>query len=201
MLSSPSAPGGPGPGADPVLRRAALLVTAVVVPVVVVLVVLVNVAGRGSRTAGGPVAVISAAPATPRSDLPPVDVASPPATPAADRACPALMRALPPQPAGEFPRTVRSASPYTAAWSDPPAVLICGASPPPGFVRGAATVLVSGVQWFVDTGTPGTVVWTTVDRTVPVQVRLPAGTDSALPAALSPVIAAALPYAAPVPGG
>jgi hypothetical protein len=183
-----------------VLRRAALLAAALVVPVVITLVVLINVV-RGSHDGGGPVAAVDGTTAAPRGDLPPVEVDTPEVTPAAELACPVLMGQLPLELAGEDSRMVRSDSPYAYAWGDPAVVLVCGVAPPAGFVADAATLVVSGVQWFVDTSDPETVVWTTVDRTVPVEVRVPASADSALPTALSPIIATALPYTEPVPGG
>jgi hypothetical protein len=167
--------------------------------VVVALVVLVNVVGRG--TGSGPVADVEGTTAAPRGDLPPVEVNTPAVTPAAELACPVLMGQLPLELAGESSRMVRSDSPYAYAWGDPAVVLVCGVAPPAGFVTGAATLVVSGVQWFVDTSDPDTVVWTTVDRTVPVEVRVPASADSALPTALSPIITTALPYTEPVPTG
>jgi Protein of unknown function (DUF3515) len=168
------------------------------VPVVVALVVLVNVLGRGGDD--GPPADVVGPTSTPLADLPPIDVTTPPVTPAADLACPVLLKQLPAELAGEASRRVSSASPYAYAWGDPAVVLICGAGPPAGFVVGAATLQVNGVEWFVDTSDPDTVVWTTVDRTVPVEVRVPASSDSASPTALSPVIATALPYTPPKPG-
>jgi uncharacterized protein DUF3515 len=180
------------------MRRAAMVAAAVVVPVVVALLVLVNVVGGGGGE-GGPVADVAGTTA-PRGDLPPVQVDTPDVTPAADLACPVLMKQLPLDLAGESSRMVRSNSPYAYAWGDPPVVLICGVAPAAGFVADSPTLVVSGVQWFVDTSDPDTVVWTTVDRNVPVQVTVPATSDSAAPTALSPIIATALPYTEPTPG-
>jgi uncharacterized protein DUF3515 len=182
------------------MRRATVLAAAVVVPVVVALVVLVNVLGPGSGDGGGPVAEVQGTTPAPRGNLPPVQVDTPEVTPAADLACPVLMAQLPVELAGESARFVDSASPYAYAWGDPPTVLVCGVAPAAGYVAGASTLVVSGVEWFVDTSNPDTVVWTTVDRNVPVQVSVPATSDSAAPTALSPIIATALPYTQPVPG-
>jgi uncharacterized protein DUF3515 len=181
-----------------VLRRAALLVTAVVLPVVIALAVVINVVGR--RSDAGPPAVVEGTTTAPRGgDLPVLPVDTPPVTPAADLACPTLMQQLPIDLAGDTARLVRSDSPYAYAWGDPAVVLICGVDPPAGFVVGAASVVVSGVEWYVDTSDPDAVVWTTVDRNVPVQVRVPASSDSAGPTVLSPIIATALPYTEPTP--
>ncbi|SDX67577.1 Protein of unknown function [Modestobacter sp. DSM 44400] len=183
------------------LRRAAVLAAAVVVPVVVALVVLVNVLGPDGDGGNGPVADIEGTTSAPRGDLPTIVVDTPEVTAEAELACPVLMGQLPLELAGENSRMVRSDSPYAYAWGDPAVVLICGVAPPAGFVADAATLVVSGVQWFVDTSDPDTVVWTTVDRIVPVEVRVPASADSAVPTALSPIIATALPYTEPVPAG
>jgi hypothetical protein len=172
------------------------------VPVVVVLLVLVKVVGRDSDTAGGsPVADVSGTTAAPRGDLPPVQVDTPDVTPAADLACPVLMGQLPLELAGETSRLVASDSPFAYAWGDPAVVLVCGVAPPAGYVVGASAISINGVQWFVDTSDAHTVVWTTVDRNVPVQMQVPASTDSALVTAASTIIATAIPYTDPVPTG
>ena len=170
-------------------------------PLVVVLLVLVNVLGReeADEATGGP-AEISGATADPRGELPPVPVDTPEVTPAAELACPVLMGQLPLELAGETSRMVDSDSLFAYAWGDPPAVLVCGAEPPAGFVVGGPQAFaVNGVQWFVDTTDPDVYVWTTVDRNVPVQVTVPSSADSAVPTALSPIIATAIPYVDPVP--
>jgi hypothetical protein len=176
----------------------ALLALAVLVPVVAVLLVLVNLADGGSST-DGPVADVSGTTASPRGDLPPVVVDTPDVTPAADLACPALMQQLPVELAGETSRMVSSDTPHAYAWGDPPVVLVCGVAPPSGYVQGTQGIVINGVEWFVDTTDPDTVVWTTVDRTVPVQMQVPATTDSALVTAASAIIGTAIPYTAPAP--
>ncbi len=169
-------------------------------PVVAVLLVLVNVVGRddGGDDAGA-VADVSGTTSAPRGDLPPVEVDTPEVTPAADLACPVLMGQLPLELAGETSRMVQSDSPFGYAWGDPPVVLVCGVAPPAGYVVGVQGIVINGVEWFVDTSDPALVVWTTVDRNVPVQVQVPASTDSASVTALCPIIATALPYTAPSP--
>ena len=173
----------------------------VLVPLVVVLLVLVNVLGGDEPDdSPGTVAEVSGTAAAPRGNLPLVPVDTPDVTPAADLACPVLMRQLPLEIAGETSRQVDSDTPFGYAWGDPPVVLICGAAPPAGYVVGGPqTIIVSGVEWFVDLTDPDVYVWTTVDRLVPVEVRVPATSDSAIPTALSPIIATALPYTQPTP--
>ena len=173
------------------------MATAVAVPVVIALLVLIRVLGPGDDD-GGAAAVTGATP-TQRDDSP-VEVDTPPITPAADAACPALMSTLPLEIAGESSRRVASESPYAYAWGDPAQVLICGAEPPAGFVVGGPQAIeVNGVVWFVDTTDPTVNVWTTVDRTVPVQVTIPSSTDGSV--ALSPLVAAAIPFTEPQPAG
>ncbi|MCZ2806759.1 DUF3515 family protein [Modestobacter sp. VKM Ac-2983] len=200
-MSTPAPDQAAPPPPDP-LRRAALIATAVLVPLVVVLLVLVNVVGRGTEAEEEPdaVAEISGTSSAPRAELPALPVDTPDITPEADLACPALMSQLPLELAEETSRRVDSDSPFAYAWGDPATVLICGAEPPAGYaVGGPPTLLVSGVEWFVDTTDPDVYVWTTVDRNVPVQVRVPASSDSAAPTALSPLIAGAIPYVEPTP--
>jgi hypothetical protein len=108
---------------------------------------------------------------------------------------------LPLELAGETSRLVDSDTPYAYAWGDPAIVLVCGVDPPAGYVVGTSTIVISGVEWFVDDADPDVVVWTTVDRNVPVQVSVPTSTDSASVTALCPIIATALPYVTPTPGG
>jgi hypothetical protein len=175
---------------------------AVLVAVVAVLLVLVNVQ-RDDEPAdsGSAVADVSGTTSAPRGDLPPVQVDTPDVTPAADLACPVLMGQLPLELAGETSRLVDSDTPYAYAWGDPAIVLVCGVDPPAGYVVGTSTIVISGVEWFVDDADPDVVVWTTVDRNVPVQVSVPTSTDSASVTALCPIISTAIPYVTPTPGG
>ncbi len=176
----------------------ALISAAVLVPVVVVLVVLVNV--LGGRSDDG-VADVGSSPSAGRADLPVLPVEVPPVTPEVDAACPALMGSLPLELVDEPSRRVDSDSPFAYAWGDPPVVLVCGVDRPAGYVVGVGTIVINDVEWFVDSSDADTVVWTTVDRSVHVQVRVPASTDSASVTALTPLISAALPYREPQPAG
>jgi Protein of unknown function (DUF3515) len=170
------------------------------VPVVVVLVVLANVVGR-SEDGGNAAAEVEGSAPPAREDLPVLPVDVPPVTPEAEASCPALMSALPLELTGEPSRRVQSDSPYAYAWGDPPIVLICGVDRPAGYVVGVSAIQINGVQWYVDTDDPDTTVWTTVDRPVYVEIRLPASVDSGPVTALTPQIAAALPYREPEPAG
>jgi Protein of unknown function (DUF3515) len=217
-VTSPASPGPPAPEPpapdgtegprrpDDITRRAALIATAVAVPVVVVLIVLINVLSGSSDDGGkddGGVAQLSGSRTPQRAeDLPTLQVDVPAVTPAAELACPVLMQQLPLELDGEQSRLVKSDSPYVYAWGDPAVVMICGAEPPAGYVVGSSTIQIDQVQWFVDTtSTEDTTVWTTVDRNVPVQVRVPASADSASVTALGKLVGTAIPYVDPTPAG
>ena len=181
---------------DPV-RRAALLTTALAVPAVIVLLVLVNV--LGSRSGDDTPADVQGADPGARGELPVLPLEVPPVTPEAEASCPALMAALPLELAGQPSRRVQSDTPYVYAWGEPPVVLTCGVERPAGWVVTASAIQINGVQWHVDTSDPGTTVWTAVDRPVYVEVRLPAGVDSAPVTALTVPLAQALPFQEPRP--
>ncbi|HEV7211289.1 MAG TPA: DUF3515 domain-containing protein [Blastococcus sp.] len=166
-------------------------------PVVVAVIVLVHVLGGG---AGNGTATVAGPTSSPRAELPVLPVDVPPVTPQADAGCPALMRALPSELMRAPSRRVKSASPFAHAWGDPAVVLVCGVAAPAGFVRGASAIQINGVQWYVDTSAKDTTVWTTVDRPVNVEVRVPASVDSAPVTSLTTQIAATLPFREPTPG-
>jgi hypothetical protein len=172
----------------------------VVVPLLVALVVLVNVVGHRSGSSSGSVADVSGTTSSARENLPVVTVQTPAVTPQADASCPGLVDALPAELVGESARRVESASPYVRAWGNPAVVMICGVDRPAKFVVGTSVIQIDGVQWFVDTSDPKTVVWTAVDRPVYVQVRVPASTDSASVTEISDHITTTLATQAPQPG-
>jgi hypothetical protein len=176
-------------------------VTAIAVPVVVALVVLVNV--LGGRTADGdpPAQVEGSSTAAPRGDLPVLPVPVPEVTAEAEELCPGLMADLPLDLAGEPSRRVSSDTPYAYAWGEPPTVLVCGVDRPEGFTVASGLIQINGVQWFVDTSDPEETVWTTVDRPVSVEVRVPASSDSAGVTELTVPIAANLEQQDPDPAG
>jgi len=180
---------------DP-LRRPALIAIALGVPVVVVLVVLTHVVGSRGTTP----ATVAGPTTSARADLPVLTVATPKVTPQANASCPGLMKLLPLELMGEQSRRVRSASPFAYAWGNPAVVLVCGVPAPAGYVRGASAIQINGVQWYVDTDDPSATVWTTVDRPVNVEVRVPPTSDSAPVTALTTEVAKALPYREPTPG-
>ena len=171
---------------------------AVVLPVVVAVVVLTNV--LGTDDAGDSPAEVAGSSAPRRADLPVLPVEVPAVTPAAEAACPGLMEGLPLELLGDPSRRVDSDSPFAYAWGEPPVVLVCGVDRPTGWTVGEAAIQINGVQWYVDTDDADTTVWTTVDRPVYVEVRVPASVDSAPVTALTTPLAKALPYQEPDPG-
>lgn len=176
------------------MRRAALIATAVAVPVVVVLLVLINVFGPDDVGDEGdsPVAEVSGQTNRPRDDSP-VPVDTPPITTEADAACPALMSQLPLELADNQSRRVDSDSPFAYAWGDPAQVLICGVAEPELAENRNQPIEVNGVGWSVDTTDPAVNVWTTIDRSVPIQLQIPSSQDGSTPTLLSPIIADAIP--------
>ena len=174
--------------------------TAVALPVVILLIILVNVRGGREDDGSNPPADVSTGATPERADLPVLPVDVPPVTAAAEAACPGLMKVLPLELLGEPSRRVDSDSPFAYAWGDPATVLVCGVDRPADWVVGAAAIQINGVQWYVATDDPATTVWTAVDRAVYVEVRVPAGVDSAPVTALTRQIAQALPYREPDPG-
>lgn len=171
-------------------------------PVVVAVVILVNVLGGDASDDDGAQAPADVGSTTEprRADLPPLPVTVPPVPPEAEAPCTAVMGALPLELAGEQSRRVDSDSPFVYAWGEPAVVLVCGVDRPAGWVTTASAIQINGVQWYVDTSDPDTTTWTTVDRPVYVEVRLPAGVDSAPVTALTTPLAQALPYQEPDPG-
>jgi hypothetical protein len=174
-------------------------VTAVAVPVVIVLIILGSVLGGGEDPTDSP-AQVSGSTVDPRADLPTLPVDVPPVRPETEAACTGLMGVLPPELLGDPSRRVESQSPFVRAWGEPPTVLVCGVDRPAGWVVGVSAIQINGVQWHVGTDDPDTTVWTAVDRSVYVEVRVPASVDSAPVTALTEQIAGALPFQEPTPG-
>jgi Protein of unknown function (DUF3515) len=166
--------------------------------VVIVLIILVNLTG-GRDDGGDSPADVSAGTPTQRADLPVLPVDAPPVTPDAEAACTPLLEALPLDLLGNPSRRVDSDSPFVYAWGEPPTVLVCGVDRPAGWTVGESALQIDEVQWYVNTDDPTTNVWTAVDRTVYVEVRVPASIDSAPVTALTEHIADVLPYREPEP--
>jgi hypothetical protein len=122
-------------------------------------------------------------PATTSGPLPGVTVAAPPAPDKATQAaCVKVFAKLPVQLGGLAPRRTETDSSFVAAWGNPAIVLRCGVSKPATFGSPAAAALVdvNGVLWQPDPQQKQTV-YTSVDRSVYIEISVPANQDQPLP--------------------
>ena len=91
-------------------------------------------------------------------------------------ACRALIAKLP-DTDGDLPRRpVTAGAEQNAAYGEPPVTLACGVPALPAPAPTATVLQLSGVCWYADHRADATV-WTTLDRTVPVRVRVPLAYD------------------------
>jgi hypothetical protein len=79
-----------------------------------------------------------------------------------------------------------------AAYGDPPVTAACGA-PAASYPPDAGLYLVGGVCWYADDRDPAATDWTTVDRQVPIRVRLPRVYDGQWVREFTDAIVAAVP--------
>jgi hypothetical protein len=157
-----------------------VIATAIAAPVTVVLAFLLT-AGHSD----GP------SPAPSSSVLPAVTVPAPPKPDAATQAaCVKVFAKLPVQLGGLAPRRTDTDSSFVAAWGDPAVVVRCGVAGPAvfGTLDAAQLVDVNSVLWQPDPQRDRTV-YTTVDRSVGIEVTVPAGADQPL-ALLAPAVSA-----------
>jgi hypothetical protein len=115
--------------------------------------------------------------------LPAVTVAAPPSpAPATANACVQVFGKLPVQLGTLAPRRTDTDSSFVAAWGDPAVVIRCGVAKPATFGSPDAAQLldVNAVLWQPDPQRSRTV-YTTVDRSVYIEVSVPAGADQPLP--------------------
>jgi hypothetical protein len=152
---------------DPATRRAAYIATAVTLPIFVVVALLLgNASGSDTKAK-------SAAP------LPPISLAPPPANPAADAACTALLGVLPVDISTSngaiSARPVHSTSPYVEAWGNPAIVMRCGVPRPKQLTinSGALLILIDGVN-FLPVKQGKVTAYTSVDRSAYVEISVPA---------------------------
>ncbi|HJQ02014.1 MAG TPA: DUF3515 family protein [Jatrophihabitans sp.] len=127
----------------------------------------------------------SGKPATNHSSgpLPAVTAAAPPSpAPATATACVRVFAKLPVRLGNLAPRRTDTDSSFVAAWGNPAVVIRCGVAKPAVFgTPGAAQLLdVNSVLWQPDPQRNQTV-YTTVDRSVYIEVTVPAGADQPLP--------------------
>jgi len=97
-------------------------------------------------------------------------------------ACTKVLTRLPVSLAGLAPRSFDSSSGFVAAWGQPPITFRCGVAKPAvfGTPQAAQPVDVNGVLWQPDPRKTETV-YTTLDRSVYIEVVVPAGQDQPLP--------------------
>jgi hypothetical protein len=108
----------------------------------------------------------------------PVPMAAPSLDPAAKQACLAFIAKLPVKVRDLAQRHVSQGPEQNAAYGDPAITVACG-GPGAGAIDPTAEIYpLSGVCWYA---TPGKYysVWTTLDRSAPVQVTIPSSYDGA----------------------
>jgi len=130
-------------------------------------------------------------PAHPAGPLPAVTVAAPPSPDAATQAaCVRVFAKLPVQLGDLVPRKTDTDSSFVAAWGEPAIVFRCGVAKPAvlGSPQAAQLLDVNGVIWQPDPRRNATV-YTAVDRSVYLEVTVPAGADQPLPL-LAPAVQA-----------
>ena len=113
--------------------------------------------------------------ATPSGPPAPITVAAPPSNAAAEAPCAQVLSALPVKLGPLAPRAVHTQpdSPFVVAWGDPPVVLRCGVARPAALTpRSSEVVFLLGVYW-LPVQEKNSTVFTSVDRSVYVEVRVP----------------------------
>jgi hypothetical protein len=127
----------------------------------------------------------------------PVAMSAPPLAGPAATACRAFVAALPAALRDRPRRDVTGGPAQNAAYGQPPLTIACG-TPVPSYAPETILAVVSGVCWYVQGER-----WTTVDRTVPVTVQVPAsyGPGGQWVVDLAPAIVQTLPVLASVPFG
>jgi hypothetical protein len=153
----------------------------------------------------GAIGVVLAIAATRHPPPQPLVIATVPAPHAQDRACQALLAALP-QRLGDYQRaSIAPPAPAgTAGWrgEGDPVVLRCGLDRPTDFVVGSPIQLVDRVQWF-EVHQDDRSTWYTVDRPVYLALTLPPGSGPTPIQQLSELIDHTMPAVpiSPAPAG
>lgn len=192
---------------DPVTRSAARVAALVAVPAALL-------AGVGAfLVIGGggddPEPVATPPPAT-SAAVPsrPVEMAAPELAEAARTTCRALLARLPDDLRGLAQRPVTAGEEQNAAYGEPPVTLACGGPDPEYHPTDEVYEVVlpppvdAGICWHLDQEADASV-WTTMDRQVPVRIRVPEGYDGPgqLVTALSGPVAEAIPASGSGPSG
>lgn len=174
-------------------RRPALIATAIALPVTVLLALAFTV-GRVPKASSPDSS--SSSPGPPAA---PLTVAASSLPAAAQTPCEKVSEKLPVTLAGLAPRAVYG-PPFVVAWGNPSVVYRCGVARPAGLSPGSsAGVIDTGtgpgrtVEWFAVKRADLTV-WTSIDRTVYLEVTVPAAVQGGeIISSLSGDIAAVLP--------
>lgn len=161
---------------DPVTRTAARLAVLIAVPLALLaglgtFILLSGVLGGSSEEATGPGS--TAAPADT-----PVTTEERPLTEREEVVCRALLAMLPTEVGELSQRPVTAGPEQNAAYGDPAVTIACGV-PEATYEPTDQVWPVSGVCWFAEERSEGTVL-TTVDREVPVRVTVPASYEAPL---------------------
>jgi len=133
----------------------------------------------------------AATPTPSNAVLPGVSVAAPPSpSTATQAACVKVFAKLPVQLGRLAPRKTETDSSFVAAWGNPAVVVRCGVARPAvfGTPQAAQLVDVNSILWQPDPQRDRTI-YTTVDRSVYIDVTVPAGADQPLPL-LAPAVSA-----------
>ncbi|HEY0166982.1 MAG TPA: DUF3515 family protein [Jatrophihabitans sp.] len=157
-----------------------MIATAIAVPVTVLLAFLLT-AGHSEDPEPAPSSSVLAAVTPPAPPTP---------DPATQAACVKVFAELPVQLGQLVPRRTDTDSSFVAAWGEPAVVVRCGVAKPAvfGTAEAAQLVEVNSVLWQPDPQRDRTV-YTTVDRSVYIDVTVPAGADQPLPL-LAPAVSA-----------
>jgi hypothetical protein len=133
-----------------------------------------------------------------------VRVELPDAGPETRAACERLAARLPDRLDDAARRSTEPDSPMTAAWGDPALVLRCGVARPPGLRPTSDLIVIEDVDWFLVESESG-YAFTTVGRTVGVELTVPADVDRSEATAplvdLAPAIKRAVPEGASAQAG
>jgi hypothetical protein len=141
------------------------------------------------------------APNARRQSTGPVSMSTRPLDPQRVTACRELLSHLPGAIRDRPRRRVTAGAEQNAAYGDPAITVSCG-GPAPVLPLGAVVYPLSGVCWYAQPGTGGTV-WTSVDRDIPVRVAVPGSYTSPGQWVIefSAPVSAALPRLANAPDG
>ena len=136
----------------------------------------------------------------------PVAMAAPGLDPHRAAVCRAVVAALPAALPDALPdlarRRVSAGEEQNAAYGDPPITLACGGVAAPSVAPTARVYPLSGVCWYA-VERPDAIVWTTLDREIPVEVSVPRRYESPgqWVIVFSAPVAAAMPITTAKPGG